>query len=147
MATVKAYDPKKVILAINGVLIGGYIDGEKILVAREVDNTTDASGTDGEITVVLQNDARHTVTVALAQSSTSNDYLSTQVSNEIVGLIVFAFSLADLNGTTFLQGTGWVQRVPDFGFSKDVSDRSWAIRVAATGKNVGGSAIALPLPT
>lgn len=142
--SVRAYNPKNVIVSVGGVQISGFIDGEFILIARETDDTADSVGTDGEISVVLMNDSRHTATLTLAQTSQGNGILTALISSG-PSLTTFAFLVQDLGGTTFVLGTAWIQRAADFGFSRDISERSWTLRVDVTQKLIGGNPLSLPV--
>ncbi len=137
---VKTYDPKQVVLSIGGVSMGGYADGTFINITSLNDAYATKAGADGEIARAKSNDNRGELVLTLLQTSLSNDILSAiytldQVSNEGVVPIL----LKDLSGlTTYFSGAGWIRKLPDASFEKEISNREWTFDLADMNAFVGG---------
>ena len=138
---VKTYDPKKVILLVNGTPIGGFADGTFIKAARSNDMFSKVSGADGEVTRVKSNDLSGEVVITLAQSSPSNDVLSAlALKDELSNTGVVPVSIADSSGrSVFVSAFAWVRKQPDSEFSKDVSNREWTFDCANLSMVTGGN--------
>jgi hypothetical protein len=137
----RTYDPKKVSLSVGGVPLSGYADGSFISVEMSNDAWSKSVGADGQTTRAKSNDKSGTITVTFAQSSASNDYLSSlALLDEKVNLGVRPAHLADVNGTTILMAPfAWVRKLPSSEFSKEVSNREWALDCADLNMFVGSN--------
>lgn len=145
MAALRTYDPKKILVTFAGVRITGFAEDVFVSATPQADLFVSSVGTDGEVTRVAQNDPRHLVTITLAQSSPSNDYLSSKAAADAVtpnGGGVGTLQILDLIGTTILEGRAWVQRLPDVEFGRSVGTRAWALEmVASDTKIIGGNPV------
>jgi hypothetical protein len=72
---VGTYDPKKVIITLGGVPIGGYADGF-VQIDPNSETWTKKVGADGEVARALSNDNTHTIQITLMQTSLSNAYVA-----------------------------------------------------------------------
>lgn len=139
------YDSKQVSLALGGVAISGFGDADLVVAAPNEDDVQEFVGTDGEVTIAATNNPTLRVTITLAQSSASNDYLDTLRKQPGAPIPVFTFALNDLNGNTIVLGNAWVFRRPDVGFAKGVSTRVWQLGVEVTSQALGGIPVAVPV--
>jgi hypothetical protein len=138
---VRTYDPKKCIVIIGGIPMGGFADGTFVMVERSNDAFTKVSGADGGVSRAKSNDISGTLTLTLAQTSPSNDILSgfaqldEQSNNGVVPL-----AITDLGGrTTCVSGFGWVKKFPSIENGKEISNREWVLDCADLNIFIGGN--------
>ena len=139
--SLKTYNPKKVVLVVGGVPMGGYADGTFILFERTSDQYTKISGADGEVSRAKSNDRTGMMTLTLAQTSDSNDILSgiAQLDERLDSGVVPVL-LKEIDGTTTIfSGTGWIRKMPNVEFGKEITNREWILDVAETEVFVGGN--------
>lgn len=123
---IRTYDPKNVIVTINGTPVTGFADGTGIKVSRLNDMYTTSTGMDGDTSRVKSNDKSGEVTLTLAQTSPSNDLLSDLSNKDEVDADLATVQVADVvTGSIYTSATGWVKKHPDIEFGKDVSNREW----------------------
>lgn len=140
---VHSYRPQDVVISLAGTRIRGLAEGAFVNVVPAADLFADYVGVDGDVTRIDQNDPRFTVTLTLAQSSASNDFLSERVRQSRIaanGSDVGVMTIADKSGTTLYEGKAWVKRLPDTQFQRAASDRAWTLMLVATTALTGGNA-------
>ena len=139
---VKTYNPKDVIVVVNGVPISGFAEGTFVEAERSSDAFEKYVGTQGEVSRAKLADVSGSFTFTLAQTSPSNDFLSgIRQTDELTGGGVVAVSVTDLSGRTKLVGAmGWVRKAPKVELGKSISARAWAFDVAEFEVMVGGNA-------
>lgn len=142
----KTYDPKLVVLTVGGVPISGYADGTFISVERSNDMFTKVAGADGIVSRAKSNDKSGTITVTLAQTSSSNDILSAYAKqDELSNTGVKTVNCKDVSGrSTFFTATAWVRRLPGSEFGKEITNREWVLDCDSLEILVGGHAPAVP---
>jgi hypothetical protein len=123
------YDPKKVIITLGGVPIGGYADGTFIQVDPNSETWIRKVGADGEVSRSLSNDNTHTIQITLKQMSLSNLYLRTVMfADKLTGLGILPFSIIDLStGESHFWPQVWVSTTPPLGRAKEETDIQWTI--------------------
>lgn len=138
---VKTIDPKQCIITFGGVGLHGFADGTFLGISRENDAFSKSSGADGEVTRVRTSDKSTAITLTLAQSSDSNDYLSAiAILDEKTGAGVLPFAVKDLSGnTTLFAGNAWIRKMPDTSFGKDIETREWTFDSDSADYFVGGN--------
>jgi hypothetical protein len=123
------YDPKKVIITLGGVPIGGYADGTFVQVDPNSETWTKKVGADGEVARSLTNDNTHTIQITLMQTSLSNAYLRMVMSvDKFTGLGMLPLTFTDLNTMeihSWLQA--WVTTDPSVGRAKETTDVQWTL--------------------
>jgi hypothetical protein len=126
---VGTYDPKKVILTLGGVPIGGYADGTFVQVDPNSETWVKKVGADGEVSRALSNDNTNTIQITLKQMSLSNTYLRTVMSaDKLTGLGMLPFSFVDLStGEAHFWPEAWVSTDPSLGRAKEETDMQWTI--------------------
>lgn len=138
---VKTYDPKKVHILIGGFEMVGFVDGTFFVVTMDDDAYSKVTGTDGETSRAKSNNDGALATISLQQTSSSNDILSgfalaDKLSNSGVVPVIVKDSL----GTTVLfSAEGWIKKVPDASFAKEISGRDWPIDLANVDVFIGGN--------
>lgn len=139
--SVRTYDPKQVVVVIGGTIMGGFADGTFVTVARENDAFAKSSGADGIVTRAKSNDRSGSLSLTLAQSSPSNDVLSViAIADEQTSKGIVPVAIRDFSGrSTFVSAFGWIRKIPDSEFGKDVSDREWVFDLADLDSFVGGN--------
>lgn len=138
---VKNYDPKQVVVSIGGAIMQGYADGTFVTVTRLNDAFTSHAGADGEVSRAKSNDRRGEMVLTLAQTSLSNDVLSGVAAvDERTGNGIIPIAIKDLSGTTtYFSGSGWIRKIADGSFSKEIENREWTIDLASMDAFIGGS--------
>jgi hypothetical protein len=126
---VGTYDPKKVILTLGGVPIGGYADGTFVQIDPNGETWAKKVGADGEVSRSLSNDNTHTIQITLKQMSLSNTYLKTVMNaDKLTGLGMLPFSFVDLStGEAHFWPQTWVSTTPSLGRAREETDMQWTI--------------------
>jgi hypothetical protein len=128
---VGTYDPKKVIITLGGVPIGGYADGTFVQVDPNSETWTRKVGADGEVARALSNDNTHTIQITLMQTSLSNIYLRTVMNaDKLTGLGMLPLNIIDLSlgsPEEHFWPQAWVSTDPSTGRAKETTDVQWTI--------------------
>jgi len=126
---VMTYDPKKVIVALGGVPIGGYADGSFVKVTANSERWVRKIGADGEVNRAFSNDNTSTVDLTLLQTSLSNIYLSSvESADALTGLGMLPLLITDLNsGKSRFWAQAWIVKTPDDEKAKETTDVQWTI--------------------
>lgn len=138
---VRTYDPSKVIINIGGFPISGFADGSFIVAQRENDSFTKVAGADGVVSRAKSSDKSGNIALTLAQTSPSNDILSTLLTaDELTGAGVIPVILKDMSGrTTMIAANGWIRKPANAEFGKEITNREWMIDIAEFNIFVGGN--------
>ncbi len=138
--TVQTYDPKDVAVSVDGQLLSGF--GEEVVSAeRENPQVDDLSGAQGDVTRVMTNDKRGTITISLLQSSPSNLILSNLANLDGVDQAnkIFPVVIKDNRGADVLQAEdAWISQPPRTVYNKSVETREWTLRAARLEMVVAG---------
>lgn len=139
--SVSTFDPKSVVITIGGIPISGYADGTFLEITADNQQFSKVVGADGYTTRVKSNNYGGVMTLTLAQTSPSNDYLSgilhlDRASNTGVVPIL----IKDLSGTTVIfSATAWIQQFPDVSFGNEMNNRAWTFDLAEIDIMIGGN--------
>lgn len=135
------YDPKLLVIALGGVPISGYADGTFITVERSADSFSEIVGASGETSRAKSRNRLGTVTLTLAQTSPSNDYLSALVAmDEQASTGVRPFIAKDSLGTSlFKSTTAYIKKPASAGYGKEIETREWTIVCPDLDTMVGGN--------
>jgi hypothetical protein len=142
MASIRTYNPARVVITVNGHTVTGYADGTFCTVAMVSDGITTQVGADGEVARAVNTDARANITLTLQQTSPSNDFLSTLYSADVLtcGGRVGPIEVADLCGTTmFRASNAWVTKLADIEFGNEITNRVWNLQAANAAAYMVGS--------
>lgn len=139
MATV-TYDPSDVVVTF-GSIISGFADGTFVKISRNEDAMTLTVGADGLGARARNNNKSGTITITLMQTSQSNEILSgLAIDDELTASGVLPVLVKDKNGQTLAMGaSGWIKKIPDVEFSKDIATREWVIEVEKLNLFVAGN--------
>ena len=128
----KNYSPGDVSLIIGGSIIKFDI----VTVARNEDKNIMSVGTQGEVTRTKNLSNLATITVVLPQSSADNATLSArEVVNDVLSILI-----KDNGGNSLhAMPEGVITGVPDSGYEKEVTDRTWIFQGDLPVNIIGGN--------
>jgi hypothetical protein len=137
------YDPRSVLIAFGGFPIVGFADGTFLNVVRNNDMWSEVVGASGETARAKSNDKSGLATLTLMQTSPSNDVLSSlALQDENLNTGVRPLLVKDgLGTTTLFSATGYIKKVADAGFAKEVGTREWSIYLVDLTIYVGGNIV------
>lgn len=75
MSSVTNYDPMKVSVVVDGLIITGFADSSMVVVARNEDVVSTVVGTQGDVVYSENANRSGTITLSLQETSYSVDYL------------------------------------------------------------------------
>lgn len=130
----KIYNPSEVTITFSALPFeGGLADGEFVSWSWDSNVADDVVGTDGEVSVSVNNDARATVTLKLMQTSDLNRVL-VQLMNlrrrggGALGIGPFALMVGH-TGETLVAPESWILKPPDGSLDRTATAREWQIRL------------------
>lgn len=128
------YNPKKVIAALAGTRVTGFVPGSSIKAEYDAERTTQESGLDGEVVVSANPSQLGTVTLNLQASSPSNAFLqskATAFKNGRYAEAFFPLRIEDLTQARLAVGAKcWVKAVPPLDAAEEAGGNEWKIGVA-----------------
>ena len=138
---VHTFDPATVIVSIGGTPMSGLADGTFVIVSRDEDIFSKVSGADGEVSRAKSNNRSGSLTLTLIQTSMSNDVLSAiAVLDEISNTGIVPVFVKEIGTSTILMaGEGWVKKMPDVSYSKEIENREWVLDLAIVNMFEGGN--------
>ena len=126
---VKTFDIKRVLVTWAGVSISGWADGVCVQIRPNAQRWMRYVGADGEIARAKSNDTTREVTLTLAMTSLSNDFLSKMltldwVTNNGLGPL----DISETNGGADLFfAQAWIRTPPDVTYAKEIQTRVWIL--------------------
>lgn len=127
MYDVLTYNPKKNIIIYGAKQLTGFAEDDMITIKPLGDGMQIFSGADGEVGRSIDPNSTYEVTVSLATSSKSNDYLSNcfnkdrKTGNNMLPLII-----KDLSGSTlFFAKQAWIKNFPESKRGRKISNQDW----------------------
>lgn len=127
MSDVLTYNPKKNIIIYGAKQLTGFAEDDMITIKPLGDGMQIFSGADGEVGRSIDPNSTYEVTVSLATSSKSNDYLSNcfnkdrKTGNNMLPLII-----KDLSGSTlFFAKQAWIKNFPETKRGRKISNHDW----------------------
>lgn len=138
---VRTFDPGQVTVSVDGITISGFADGTFIIAERTEESFTKVVGADGQVSRSKSNNRSGTFTITLLQTSPSNETLSALLArDEKNGNAIVPVLIKDNLGTSRLfTGTGWIQKMPNVEYGKEISNREWVIDCAEMDFNIAGN--------
>lgn len=129
----KTYDPKKVMVQFGNRQITGFSEDDIISIQPNGDGVTPYVGADGEVQRALDPNRTFNVEITLANTSKSNDYLSTCYNMDNAnGNGVQPLLIKDLSGTLlFFAPEAWVVNIPQAGRGRQINTNTWTIATGA----------------
>ena len=127
MSDVLTYNPKKNIIIYGAKQLTGFAEDDMITIKPLGDGMQIFSGADGEVGRSIDPNSTYEVTVSLATSSKSNDYLSNcfnkdrKTGNNMLPLII-----KDLSGSTlFFAKQACIKNFPESKRGRKISNQDW----------------------
>lgn len=127
MSDVLTYNSKKNIIIYGAKQLTGFAEDDMITIKPLGDGMQIFSGADGEVGRSIDPNSTYEVTVSLATSSKSNDYLSNcfnkdrKTGNNMLPLII-----KDLSGSTlFFAKQAWIKNFPESKRGRKISNQDW----------------------
>lgn len=127
MSDVLTYNPKKNIIIYGAKQLTGFAEDDMITIKPLGDGMQIFSGADGEVGRSIDPNSTYEVTVSLATSSKSNDYLlncfnkDRKTGNNMLPLII-----KDLSGSTlFFAKQAWIKNFPESKRGRKISNQDW----------------------
>lgn len=141
MPEVRTYDPKKVVLTIGGIPIGGYADGTFIAFEHDEDAFNKVTGADGITSRSKTNNYAGMMTITLAQTSPSNNVISGfAIADKLTNSGIVPVIAKEVGGTTVVfSANGWVRKQANLEYSKEITDREWVLDLANVDVVIGGN--------
>jgi hypothetical protein len=139
--SVKTYDPKNLVVIFGLERIHGFSEDDMITVKPNGDGSTIYVGADGEVGRSIDPNGTFEVTISLAQTSASNDTLSTyRELDRATGKGLLPLAIKDLSGTTvFTASQAWVKNLPEAKKGKSIDANEWTIYTGNADAFVGGN--------
>ena len=128
----KEYSFLNTLLLANGVEIGGFDEGDDVIVLDRInDSANHKIGADGEMSLSISADRSGTITFRLMQTSDSNSYLSGLVTAQENGAFVPIFvQFKDTKGGDLGSGTqGYIAKPATMTRGTATNSQEWVITV------------------
>ena len=126
------YDPKDIVITVNGETIEGFAEGTFVSVERDEDNWTKTVGADGTVARSRTRNIAGRVTLTLMQTSASNAVLeSLVVMDDYANLGQFYVSISNsaYEGEIKIP-CAWISKPPTVSYGRDLEDREWTLDCA-----------------
>ena len=133
MGSIKTYNPKEVTISLGTHIVTGYADDSFVSVAPNGDGITKRVGCDAEIVRSISPDDTYIVTLAVLQTSDTNQWLQDRYTEDIdTGDAMFAILIKDLKGgTVFSADSAWVVRPTTRAYQRESNNREWEIHTGS----------------
>jgi len=118
-----AYDPTKVSIAVNGVGITGFADGDMFTASYATNKTSTHIGTGGEGRFIVSKDVSGVCTIRLADYSNANAGL--QVVDKTGVPVALTVTDKTSNADLFFTEAAMVQKVPDMQKGNEAKMNEW----------------------
>jgi hypothetical protein len=137
------YDPAQLNISFNGFLLSGFMDGTFVSAERKEDAWTPHVGADGEYARARNRNKSGTVKFTLMQTSSSNDYLSSQMNlDEATGAGTGVLQIKDALGRTVITGAdAYIMKPAPVQYGKELAGREWTLEVPQLDVFVGGNGV------
>lgn len=127
-------------------IVSGFSEDSIVSIERMVESFALYVGADDTPTRVFNANSAANVTVALAQTSESNDVLSTLYNNDKGSLDgLFSIMIKDTSGRSYyFAEEAYIGNLPNSGFANSMQTREWVISAASMEHVIGGNAKLTP---
>lgn len=127
MSDVLTYNPKKNIIIYGAKELTGFAEDDMITIKPLGDGMQIFSGADGEVARSIDPNSTFEVTVSLATSSKSNDYLSACFNKDRkTGKYMLPLIIKDLSGSTlFFAKQAWLKNIPESKRGRKIGNQDW----------------------
>ena len=127
--TVTDYDPKGIVVIVNGQRIEGFAEGSFVSIERNEDSWSYQVGADGTCARARSRNISGTLTLTLMQTSASNSVLEgLMIADDATSQGQFAWAVADEKYTGLVSSpAAWVQKPATIEYGREMNDRVWTI--------------------
>lgn len=134
-------DIKKCLILVGPAIMQGFADGEAFTMELDDDLYQKVTGADGDVSRSRRHGMAASAMIKLMQTSPSNNVLSGYaILDQKTNAGVVPLVVKDLLGTTVLfSAYGWVKKPAVVSYSKEVTNREWAIDLAGSEIFIGGN--------
>jgi len=128
------YDIKDVAVAINGIPLDGWADGDAVTIVHQSPTWASRAGSGGEVARAKNNDRRATITFNLLATSMVNTILDAyRIADEATGRGCFSLAIVDArSGSSLVSPQAWITKRPDRTYGAEVPVISWEIEAGST---------------
>lgn len=141
MAEVKTYRAKDVMVIYGAKQLHGFSEDSVVSVKPHGEGAQLYVSADGEVARSMDPDKTLEITVTLAHTSESNDYLSKlyEMDRE-TGKGLLPISVKDLSGRTLAQASeAWITNHAEVKRAKNISEQEWVFNTGKASFTVGGN--------
>ena len=134
------YDPRKVIVVFGARQLTGMAEDDMVTIEPLGDGAVQYVGADGEVARSMDPNRTYKVTVNLASTSKSNDYLS-QIYNldRQTGKGILPLMVKDLSGTTlFMADEAYIHNYPEAGKNREIAAQAWEFHTGSVDNPIIG---------
>lgn len=140
------YDSKKVSVILKAKatnepwVASGFAEGSRVNVAKGEDAAGMVVGSDGEHCFSISHNHSGTIVLTLLQSSSTNDFLSSQHNlQRLLGEGVLEVTVKDNRGRSLhFAPEARIQKIPDANYETGVGSREWTLLAPVIEDFVGG---------
>lgn len=138
---VLTYDPKKNIVIFGAQQIHGFAEDDIVEIAPLGDGMTIYVGADGEVGRSIDPNECYEVTLHLATTSRSNEYLSLLFNTDRkTGKGLYPLMIKDLSGQTmFFARQAWIQNAPEGSKGRQIDANEWVLNTGKATYVLGGN--------
>ena len=121
------YDPRRVIVIFGTKQLTGMAEDDMVTIEPLGDGAVQYVGADGEVARSMDPNRTYKVTVNLASTSKSNDYLSRIYNlDRQTGKGILPLLVKDLSGTTLLSADeAYIHNLPEAGKNREIASQAW----------------------
>mgnify|MGYP000020098962 CR=1 FL=1 len=141
MADVKTYRAKDVMVIYGAKQLHGFSEDSIVSIKPRGEGTQTYVSADGEVARSMDPDKTIEITVTLAHTSESNDYLSQlyEMDRE-TGKGMLPISIKDLSGRTLAQASeAWISNHAEVKRDKNIAEQEWVFNTGKANFSIGGN--------
>lgn len=122
----KTYDPRKNMIIFGGKRLTGMAEDDMITIKPLGDGAQQFVGADSETGRSMDPNMTYAVTVSLATTSKSNDYLSNVYNlDRATGKGILPLLIKDLGGSTLFAGMAYIVNMPESKRGRTIDSQDW----------------------
>ena len=142
--TLLTYSPSDVSVTYAGKPIQGFSNENIVRISRESPTYTSKRAMDGSVCITQQRHSKWQVKIYLAQSSSSNDFLSgvqqLLFENNTSVMEYLPLIIKDNSGNTmFFAKDVWIEEIPEISFNQSIDTREWVFMCNDVNYILGGN--------
>ena len=139
--SVKTYNAKDVLVIVGTKQLSGFGDEDIVSIKPNGEGFQTYVGADGDVGRSTDPDETAEITITLATTSASNDYLSTLYNlDRKTGKGMVPIAIKDLSGSTLCTASqAWIVNFPEVKKGKSISANEWVFHTGQANFFVGGN--------